>query len=552
MRLVFILLTLCSVFATEVVGLEQIPAEVPGMSSLMDPTASTAVASPVDWWARSASQSGVMGRHQPWNPLNSTWATLIGNAEIPVRALDWPVPGVFVKTGNELGDKLVQEAVSGAGNPAENRTPMMDVSISTPLVAGFFAFVFLRQVDHFGQYMMGERFTEVGRLAPQNPDQQFSWFGENYPAFSALRGGASLQGERYSVRVQGGVEYLWLFGETGNWIGVKSNRVDGDFASHGFRLRSAWDSLSYWNQATSTQGTQSNQRLQLSYQDTLRHIQFGMDWSNIHNSGGYPFVADAPLRLIPWAGGAYSGKLWRISALMGANQNDWFILDTVGVDLNALSLETRTSAGSREHPFSMDEEWGGASQSIQMDPETPYLVQDLSIKYQKNPSRFRLEIEALPWIQVGARGLMKGDSLTRISDPLTGIRKTVTLGTTFRSYEFSGGLSHETRWGKTWERIRWSPSQLVTWLESDFRFKSGLRIGHVWQYQSSMNWRNADSSHTKIPGRLVWNAVIRQSFPKQSLELEATWLHVLVGNVVEVPGTNADRTRFMCKVAYRY
>ncbi|HSQ42266.1 MAG TPA: hypothetical protein VLM37_08320, partial [Fibrobacteraceae bacterium] len=201
----------------------QIPAEVPSMDSLMNPTASTAIASPVVWWERPADQSGVWGRTPPSQIDDPDWGTLLSNQELPIRRWAFPEPGIRIQVGNEVGDYLLQEAAEGP-NPT-NRTPTIETWVASPIWHGAQAFAELRQVDHFGEALRTERAQAVGSENMDDPDGRFAWFGENYPGYSSLRGGLSLQGAWGTGNLMVGQEYLWLLGAGDQWYGIKSQRI---------------------------------------------------------------------------------------------------------------------------------------------------------------------------------------------------------------------------------------------------------------------------------------------------------------------------------------
>lgn len=510
--------------------LQPVSAEVPSMQALLDPSASTAVASPVEWWVRPANQSGIISQSELWNPRAADFGTLIDARELPVRRWAVQQPGFAVKVGNEVGDYLLQETTEGPSKG--NRTPTINIWASSPRVVGLQAFVEMRQVDHFGERTRGERIAQVGLGDPEDPDGRFAWFGENYPGYSSLRGGVAWSHGAYAAQALAGIEYLWILDRYGFWRGLKSERVETEVRANQITLKLVRDSLSWRDQSGDSMllGSQVQTRGQLRWQTLctrpdILSLAFGMDWLQARNQGDYPMEAPDSLRVFPWAGLRVPFRKFAWSGWGGANGKDWRFEDTLSYKQSMFAIQTRSNAGSRPHPFAMGDARG-------------FWMQDVSISVQQDGEFWTWSGEILPWMQFG-------------ESQLVGIRKTTELrvGSSFAKGML--GATQETRFGKDWDEQEWQPSRLVSWVGAEWNFRTGLRVSHVWQWQSAMHWNtmgNGNPVQSSTDGRVVWNASLHQEFPKQALMLEATWIHVLVGEVVEVPGANDDRTRFLCEI----
>lgn len=529
----FFLCAISFVFASNrghVISLEPIRAETPGMQSLIDPEASTAIASPVEWWVRSSDESGLLGRESAWNAKNSEFGTLVDSRELPIRRWRIQQPGFGVKVGNEVGDYILQETTEGPSKG--NRTPTIDVWTATPQLFGFSAYGEMRQVDHFGERSRDSRFKQVGPGNLDDPDGRFAWFGENYPGYSSLRGGLAWQEGAYAVNALAGIEYFWVLDRNGYWRGLKSVKWEALAQLNQVSLRIIRDSLSWRDLSGDTllKGSQVQTRGQIKWQTLCSRpnvisLAFGMDWMLAKNHGDYPFEADDSLRAFPWTylRMPFHDFVW--SAWGGANGKDWRVDDTLSFRHDFWLLETRTQTGSRPHPFAMEHSRG-------------FFIQDLKTGILQSGDLWQIRLELIPWLQTGEYSMQ-------------GIRKTMELKIGNQTYKGMLGATHENRFGEDWQKQEWQPSRLVAWSGAEWNFKTHLRVSHVWQWQSAMHWNtmvNGNPVVESTDGRIVWNASLHQEFPKQGLTLEATWIHVLVGDVVEVPGTNDDRTRFLCEL----
>ena len=55
-----------------------------------------------------------------------------------------------------------------------------------------------------------------------------------------------------------------------------------------------------------------------------------------------------------------------------------------------------------------------------------------------------------------------------------------------------------------------------------------------------------------MKGDWYWDATFEQMFPKYGLSLAGTLIHVLADEVLQVPGADYDRIRFVCTVKKKF
>lgn len=511
-----------------------ISAEVAGMQALLDPSASSAIASPTEWWVRHSNQSGLFGREASWNARSYDFGTLVDSRELPIRRWVVQQPGFGVKVGNEVGDYLLQESTEGPSKG--NRTPTIHIWGATPAWYGVRAFGEMSQVDHFGERLRSKRIEQVGEGDPSTSDGRFAWFGENYPGYSSLRGGLSWARGGYATQALAGVEYFWVLDRMGFWRGIKSQRMELSAKAHQVSVQVVRDSLSWRDESADSElyGSQVQTRGQLRWQTLcarpdILSLAFGMDWMQSKNHGAYPLQASDSLRVFPWTAIRVPRGNFAWSAWGGANAKDWRLEDTLSFENPTLKIQTRTNAGSRPHPFAMEQSRG-------------FFVQDIFLGGKHGGEYWKVRTELIPWMQFGE---FQYGGVRKMAEGILGNGAAKGML----------GASHETRFGKDWNRQEWQPSRMVAWTGAEWNFRTGLRVSHVWQWQSAMHWNTLVEGtrvQSSTDGRFVWNASLHQEFPKQGLMLEATWIHVLVGEVVEVPGANDDRTRFLCELKKRF
>ncbi|HSQ41560.1 MAG TPA: hypothetical protein VLM37_04685, partial [Fibrobacteraceae bacterium] len=338
---------------------------------------------------------------------------------------------------------------------------------------------------------------------------------------------------------------------------IKSQRIQAFLGSENLSAQMVVDSLTL--QQDSLEGGQSLWRGRLQWQNgcclaaSAWRVRGGFDLIGVSTSGDYPYRTDARVRALPWIALRIPFRGAEFSGWAGRNNDDWRWSDTLRTQWRFLRMEARTDAGTREQPLGMDEERLDSLHSICLRPSTGFWLQDLLLHTEIESGPVQIQISLQPWIQHGALAAWHSgdDSLQRISGRIGGLRKKAEF--VFQPSERNSlhvGLTHENRQGD-WDDLEWQPSQLVLWAGLECHLPTGMRIGHVWQYQSVMRWNTIADSSVHISGRWVWNAIVHQDF-ENGFELEANWIHVLLGGDAEVPGQNLDRTRFMCHLGWRF
>ena len=123
-------------------------------------------------------------------------------------------PGVWLKTGNELGDLIYQDFITDNKDRPMNRTPILEGGFRTPLFHGLWATFRLFQDDHYS-------FSSARAFRMTVVDNSFSFLGENWPMLSSAYGGLGFTNEFINASVLAGMEYIWIFSETSRWIPIK-------------------------------------------------------------------------------------------------------------------------------------------------------------------------------------------------------------------------------------------------------------------------------------------------------------------------------------------
>ena len=119
-------------------------------------------------------------------------------------------PGVWIKTGNELGDLIYQDFLTDKDDRPENRTPILEGGFRSPAFHGLWATARFFQDDHFcsGAYAYRRDMVEGN----------YTHLGANWAMFSTAYGGLGYTNSFVNASVLAGEEYLWTYTATSRWI----------------------------------------------------------------------------------------------------------------------------------------------------------------------------------------------------------------------------------------------------------------------------------------------------------------------------------------------
>jgi hypothetical protein len=101
-------------------------------------------------------------------------------------------------------------------------------------------------------------------------------------------------------------------------------------------------------------------------------------------------------------------------------------------------------------------------------------------------------------------------------------------------------------------RFEVTPSEFFVAFTGDWLIRKSFRVSHSLRYRSDAQWNLRSSDPLIVKGDWYWDATFEQMFPKYGLSLAGSLIHVLADEVVQVPGADYDRIRFVCTVRKKF
>jgi hypothetical protein len=481
--LLFILLFCSIVFA-------QVQGETPALTTLASEKGAYLVAMPTYTYSRVPGTLGLNAEEETWKP--DKWKNRqIFNRFVPI--IDWEIKqsSVWFYTGNEIGDELWQELKKENNEP--NRTPMLYGGFATPPFGGFYATAEFNQIDHFSEATFGTRRKRIN-------SQEFSWFGENLPAYSGVWGGAGYNGTGdffKNANILVGSEYLWAWDKE-EWVPIRiSPRVEGN--------------ASFYFMENEIELFASTEKFQIQDSAAENHSNFGMRLKGKNTGGGlYASKIDDSENIITWMDFNHS--------FFEAFTNRGFI---------ALSSWQQKSLGFTDIEF------------IGFEVAKPFsFVFADSLEYKINLSDPTDLILGALLNQSGIK--IYGETIYDSKPFHAKTRVYQNYSTDWESIGFDGELAYKSRLaqvGAAYSREFYDvkPAENSAKFFLGYRFFEDLSLVHEWIYRD-------------LPARWFWNFQAEQRIPKLNTSLYAIWLHALSKNRKDFPFGGEDRARFYCGI----
>ncbi|MCL1966761.1 MAG: hypothetical protein FWF67_02645 [Fibromonadales bacterium] len=487
------LLLLCSIVFAQVQG------ETPALTPLASEKGTYLVAMPTYTYSRVPGTLGLNAEEETWVP--DKWKNRrIFNRFIPM--IDWEKKqsGIWFYTGNEIGDELWQELAEANGEP--NKTPMLYGGFATPPFGGFYATAEFNQIDHFSEANFNARRKRAN-------SQEFSWFGENLPAYSGVWGGAGYNGTGgffKNTNVLVGSEYLWAWNQE-EWVPIRINpRVEGN--------------ASFYFMETEIELFASTEKFQIKDSAAENRSNFGLRLKGENTGGGlYTSRIGDEENIVTWV-----------------DFNHTFFEDFTNGGFIALSSQQRKHLGFTDVEL------------LGFDIAKPFSFTFAdSLEYKINLSN---PTDLILGVLLNPNGIKIYGETTYDSKPFQAkTRAYQNYSINWESIGFDGEISYRSRlaWiGAAYSREFFEyyrdsafydikPAESSAKLFLKYRFLKDLLLTHEWIYRD-------------LPTRWLWNFQAEQKIPKLNTSLYAVWLHVLSKNRRDFPFGGEDRARFYCGI----
>ena len=537
--------------------------ETEGMDAVTRDDGTFLVGSPTYSFDRENGAGGIHSESELWTPEKLRMRLLLNRLS---GTPSWTPrePSMWLRTGNELGDMIYQDPLYEKDRRPDNRNPILEGGFRSPAFMGLWATARLFQVDHYSDYSKGVRRSQV--------DDDFSWFGENWPMFSTAYGGLGYTGHGINASVLAGEEYVWIFGESSRWIPVHySPRVEARADFWDLSLTLAYENAEYQNYKKKQSGTRTEWNGAAYYRcgglcrDGRLWLGVGVQFRTVEDEGiVYTGLEDdivvwpfAQLRLTPL-------NALTLNATFGVNNRDWLLQDSVEYKMDVLprlgmSVGEKNIAGTRLNPIADTEEFFDGD-TISLVADGTMQMHELYVRAEDSLSLFRLGMRVAGWMEYGAETfdttgfetkemlVYRHGDVARIKEWIQGLSGEVWLGLDYgKMFSFTALGGYEHIWGPSRE-FEVSPVEYYAAFEGDWLLNGSFRIAHSLRYRSDARWNLRSPNPMVVKGDWYWDATFEQQFPKYGLFLTGTLLHVLSDEVLQAPNGSYDRLRFVCTV----
>ena len=541
--------------------------EMEGMEAVSRDDGTFLVGSPTFFFDRILGAGGIHSESELWTPQKLR-SRLLFNRMSLLPSWDPKEPSVWVKTGNELGDMIYQDVITGKDRPT-NRTPILEGGFRSPSFKGFWATARAFQDDHYSARTYSYRKKFVS--------DEFALFGENYPMFSSMYGGVGFTNDLVNASVLAGEEYLWEYLESSRWMPVHmAPRVEARADFWNFQVTAAFEHAEYQNDRADESGERNEVNGSVLYKcgDACRKGMFqlsaGIAFRFVSDDGDVYTGLDNDRVLWPFMQLRVQPLRWlRADVTFGMNDSDWLVQDSVEMGLPApvkglgVTIGVKNVSGTRLNPLADDEEYfnlKGVSDTIGLAPSGQMNLVQGYLAFADTVASVSLGGRASFWAEHGAETFDVEDfvkdggfefrygDVSRIDSWIKGITGELWLDAWLEDWFKFRALGGFERIDGPTGRFEVTPSEFFVAFTGDWLVRKSFRVSHSLRYRSDAQWNLRGHDPLIVKGDWYWDATFEQQFPRLGLYLTGTLIHVLADEVVQVPNGDYDRLRFVCTV----
>ena len=538
--------------------------EMEGMDVVSRDDGTFLIGSPTYYFDRKLGSGGINSESELWTPRKLRYRLLFNRMSVlpswdPIQA-----PSVWMKTGNELGDLIYQDFITDVGDRPTNRTPILEVGVRTPLFHGFWATFRLFQDDHYCFYSGDKYRSKV-------VDDNFAFFGENWPMFSSAYGGLGYTNDFINASLLAGMEYIWLFTESSRWIPVRYKpRVEARADVGDFSATLVFENAEFQNFKKKETGERKEVNGSVVY-NCGENCKRGM----LQLSAGLAF------RFVNDDGTVYTGLendrvLWpflemrfkpmdqlKFDVMFGVNDRDWLVQDSVEYQLPVLekmnvTFGAKNISGTRLNPIADTHEYFDGD-TISLTASGRMNLLQGYIRFEDSLTNFLgFGMRGSFWAEHGAETFdvekfvddgiytFRHGDVGRINSWIKGVTGEFWLKLWYKEMlNFTALTGFERIDGKE-KRFEVNPSEFFVSFSADWLIKKTFRISHSLRYRSDAEWNLRSRDPYVVKGDWYWDATFEQRFPKWGLSLAGTIVQALGDEVIEIPNGDFSRLRFFC------
>ena len=543
----------------------QIPVEMEGMEYETRADGTFLIGGPTFAFDRVLGAGGVHSESELWTPAKLRDRLLFNrwSGTPSWTPLD---PGVWIKTGNELGDLIYQDFLTDKDNRPENRTPILEGGFRSPAFHGLWATARFFQDDHFcsGAYAYRRDMVEGN----------YTHLGANWAMFSTAYGGLGYTNSFVNASVLAGEEYLWTYTATSRWIPSHyMPRVEARADIKDLSVTVAYEDIEYENLHKKEEGARKEVNGSVYYkcgkacEKGIFQIGAGMAFRAVEDEGtvyteleedrvAWPFME---LRVQP---------VQRLTAdvTFGVNERDWLVQDSIQFMAPApenmgVIVGVKNISGSRLNPLADTKEFYDEHEINLTADGQMNLIQAYASYVDTLGGFVSIGGRGSLWAEHGAetfdveeiRYREKYDLTTRygdvsrIDDWIKGVTAELWLNTWYRDmFKFAAMAGFEHIEGPV-DNAEVTPAEFYTGFTGDWLLNKTFKISHSLRYRSDAKWNLRSQNPMVVKGDWAWDASFSQMFPKYGIILTGTLMHVLADENMETVNGGYDRIRFICQ-----
>ncbi len=550
---------------TASVAFAQIPAEMDGMEYETRADGTFLIGGPTYAFDRPMSAGGLHSESELWTPAKMR-DRLLFNRWSGTPSWTPLEPGIWVKTGNELGDLIYQDFITENDDRPENRTPILEGGFRSPSYKGLWATARFFQDDHFCSGAYAYRRDMV--------DGNYTHLGANWAMFSTAYGGLGYTNSLVNASVLAGEEYLWTYTATSRWIPSHYKpRVEARADIKDLSLTVAYEDIEFENLHKKEDGSRKEVNGSVYYkcgkacQQKFYQIAAGVAFRAVDDEG--TVYTELEEDRVMWSFLEMRVQpLQRLTAdvTLGVNEKDWLVQDSVqylapAPENMGVVVGVKNISGSRLNPLADTKEfYDGREIDLTADGQMN-LIQAYASYVDTLGGFVSIGGRGSIWAEHGAEtfdvdeygyneeyGLnTRFGNVSRVDAWIKGLSAEMSLNTWYRDmFKFTAMAGFEHIDGPI-DEAEVTPAEFYTGFMGDWLLNKTFKISHSLRYRSDAKWNLRSKDPMVVKGDWTWDASFSQLFPKYGISLTGTLMHVLADEEMETVNGGYDRIRFICQ-----
>lgn len=550
---------------TASVAFAQIPAEMEGMEYETRADGTFLIGGPTYAFDRPMSAGGLHSESELWTPAKMR-NRLLFNRWSGTPSWTPLEPGVWLKTGNELGDLIYQDFITEGDDRPENRTPILEGGFRSPSYKGLWATARFFQDDHFCSGAYAYRRDMV--------DDNYTHLGANWAMFSTAYGGLGYTNSFVNASILAGEEYLWTYTATSRWIPSHYKpRVEARADIKDLSLTVAYEDIEFENLHKKEDGSRKEVNGSVYYkcgkacQQKFYQIAAGVAFRAVDDEG--TVYTELEEDRVMWSFLEMRVQpLLRLTAdvTLGVNEKDWLVQDSVqylapAPENMGVVVGVKNISGSRLNPLADTKEfYDGREIDLTADGQMN-LIQAYASYVDTLGGFVSIGGRGSIWAEHGAEtfdvdeydyneeyGLeTRFGNVSRIDAWIKGLSAEMSFNTWYRDmFKFTAMVGFEHIDGPV-ENAEVTPAEFYTGFIGDWLLNKTFKISHSLRYRSDAKWNLRSQNPMVVKGDWAWDASFSQMFPKYGITLTGTLMHVLADEEMETVNGGYDRIRFICQ-----